>query len=254
MPPQNRILGRRILRVQETASTQDLLRDLVRNGSAEEGTLIVADRQTSGRGRLGRRWAEIPGRQIFASILLIPDVPLEKWPMLSLLAGVAVAEALEAYGLRGVGLKWPNDVWAGGGKICGILPEVTVGRDRAAVVLGIGLNVEGSKAEIPSEIRATATTVQIERPSPHPDPMAILNLILEKLEARYERFRKEGSAQILEAFRERWIHAGKIVQVDTGVEKVRGTAVSIDSDGALLLETDGKIVRRIPAGDVTPVS
>ncbi len=243
-------LGRPTFHVEETESTQDLLRGLLKNG-AHEGTLVLANRQTRGRGRLGHSWSTIPGLQILASVLLMPNVPPTRLPFLSLTAGLAVAEALEFLGVSGIGLKWPNDVLVGGRKICGILAEMIPQPGPAAVLLGFGLNVEGKAEDLPVELRETAVTVQMCAPSSPCDHVKILSLVLEALEARLDHLRRGDIESLRLDYEKRWVQSGRPVTVDTGGEKLQGIALSIDTDGALLVEADQGQVRRILAGNFT---
>ncbi|MFH1017412.1 MAG: biotin--[acetyl-CoA-carboxylase] ligase [Pseudomonadota bacterium] len=242
-------LGHPILHVEETESTQNLLRELFKNG-AREGTLVLADRQTRGRGRLGRSWSTIPGLQILASVLLVPNVPPAHLPFLSLAAGLAVAEALEFLGVPGTGLKWPNDVMVGGRKICGLLAEVVFQPGPAAVLLGMGLNVEGTAEELPVELRETAVTVQMCMPSPC-DHVRILSLVLEALEARLDHFQRGDTERLRLDYEKRWIQRGRTVNVDTGSDRITGTAEGIGADGSLLVRDSAGMERRISAGDVS---
>lgn len=123
-----------------------------------EGTTVVTDHQTQGRGRLGRIWEDTPGRSILLSVLLRPRPPMPLWPQLSLVAGEAVARALRAQTGIDASLRHPNDVVVAGRKLVGVLPEASPGR----VVLGIGVNVNQPADELPSDTAKPATSVRIE--------------------------------------------------------------------------------------------
>lgn len=146
-------LGRPYRFVEECASTQRLI------GDAEpEGTTVATDLQTHGRGRLGRRWEAPRGRGLLFSVLLHPTPPMALWPELSLVAGDAVAAALREEDAVAAELSHPNDVLIGGRKVAGILPEASAGR----VVLGVGVNVNQSADELPTETPKPATSLRIE--------------------------------------------------------------------------------------------
>jgi BirA family transcriptional regulator, biotin operon repressor / biotin---[acetyl-CoA-carboxylase] ligase len=145
-------LGRPYRFVSETASTQLLLGD-----ADPEGAVVAADHQTNGRGRLGRRWDDVPGRGLLFSVLLRPDVPMPLWPELSLVAGEAVAEALRALGVAAQ-VRHPNDVVVAGRKLVGVLPEATPGR----VVLGVGVNANQTSDELPARTAKPATSLRVE--------------------------------------------------------------------------------------------
>jgi len=165
-------LGRPYRFVERCPSTQRLLRE-----DDPEGATVVADEQTEGRGRLGRRWEAPPGRAILCSVLLRPDAPMALWPELSLVAGEAVAEALRGELGVDASLRYPNDVVLAGRKLVGVLPEARFGR----VVLGIGVNVNQSAEELPRETAKPATSLRIElgRETPR---AALLAAILAELD------------------------------------------------------------------------
>jgi BirA family transcriptional regulator, biotin operon repressor / biotin---[acetyl-CoA-carboxylase] ligase len=168
--------GKPYLFVEQAASTQRLL-----DPDAPEGAVAVADEQTEGRGRLGRRWEARPGTSILCSIALRPRVPQERLPELSLVAGEACADAIRAVTGLQPALKFPNDVLIGERKVAGILAEAREGR----VVLGIGINVNVSADELPAEIDTPATSLSLE--ADHPiDRVEMLVALLEALEQRYD--------------------------------------------------------------------
>jgi BirA family biotin operon repressor/biotin-[acetyl-CoA-carboxylase] ligase len=146
-------LGRPYRFVEECASTQRLLED-----TATEGTTVATNRQTHGRGRLGRRWEAPAGRALLFSVLLQPTPPMALWPELSLVTGDAVATALRMRAGVDAELCNPNDVLIGGRKVAGILPEASVGR----VVLGIGVNVNQAAKELPAETPKPSTSLRVE--------------------------------------------------------------------------------------------
>ena len=165
--------GRPYRFVDRCPSTQRLL------DGAREGAVVATDEQTEGRGRLGRAWQAPPGSSVLFSIVLDPDVPSERLPELSLVAGAAVAEALSAEAKVETTVKHPNDVLIGGRKVAGILAESAEGR----VVLGVGVNVMQSRDELPAD---TATSLALEGASV--DRAELLASILERLEDHYDRW------------------------------------------------------------------
>jgi BirA family biotin operon repressor/biotin-[acetyl-CoA-carboxylase] ligase len=168
--------GRPYRFVDRCASTQRLLDD------APEGAVAVADEQTEGRGRLGRTWTAPAGTSLLFSIVLVPAVSADRLPELSLVAGAAVAEAIaRETGLRAT-VKHPNDVLVGGRKVAGILAEAVEGR----VVLGVGVNVSQTKAQLPEAADPPATSLALEGASV--ERATLLATILERLEAHYDRW------------------------------------------------------------------
>ena len=161
--------------VESCESTQRLLGE-----DDPEGAAVAADHQTAGRGRLGRVWEDAPGRGILVSILLRPQVPMAAWPELSLVAGEAVAHALDALDV-GASLRHPNDVVVEGRKLAGLLAEASPGR----VVLGIGVNVNQEAGELPVETAKPATSVRLEL-GRSVERAPLLAAILHELEIGYD--------------------------------------------------------------------
>jgi BirA family biotin operon repressor/biotin-[acetyl-CoA-carboxylase] ligase len=172
--------GRPYRFVAECTSTQRLLED-----ADAEGTTVATDRQTHGRGRLGRRWEAPAGRALLFSVLLRPTPPMPLWPELSLVAGDAVATALRTQTGVDAGLSHPNDVLVGGRKIAGILPEASAGR----VVLGIGVNVNQSAAELPTETPKRPTSLHVEAGREWPRAPLLAAILLE-LERGYDAWQR----------------------------------------------------------------
>jgi BirA family transcriptional regulator, biotin operon repressor / biotin---[acetyl-CoA-carboxylase] ligase len=177
-------LGRPYRYVESCASTQRLVAE-----DDPEGATVATDHQTEGRGRLGRRWEDVAGASILMSVLLRPSAPMPLWPELSLIAGRAVAAALQAETGLAAALSHPNDVMVAGRKLVGVLPEATTGR----VVLGIGVNVNQTEAELPLDTPKPPTSIRIELGREVSRPQ-ILAAILRELERAYdpwaERYRR----------------------------------------------------------------
>jgi BirA family biotin operon repressor/biotin-[acetyl-CoA-carboxylase] ligase len=227
--------GRPFQFVSQCESTQDLL-----GPDDPEGALVVADEQTAGRGRQGRRWLAPAGTAILSSTLLRPP-PDRRKPELSLVAGVAVADAVEeALGLSAQ-IKWPNDVLVNRKKVSGILAEAR----GDAVVLGIGVNVNQRREELPPDARMPAASLftidSVERTR---EP--ILARILVRLEHHYDLWRDGGLDAIYVDLGSRDFLRGRRVSVDG----VSGTAARIDRDGRLVIDVGGE-ERAIESGEVT---
>jgi BirA family biotin operon repressor/biotin-[acetyl-CoA-carboxylase] ligase len=168
--------------IESCPSTQKLLGD-----ADSEGTTVVTDHQTLGRGRLGRSWEDVPGRSILMSVLLRPTVPMPLWPELSLVAGEAVATALRNAGVD-ASLRHPNDVVVAGRKLVGVLAEASAGgKPPGKVVLGIGVNVNQTEDELPRETVKPPTSVRIEL-GRELERAPLLASILLELERGYERW------------------------------------------------------------------
>ena len=250
-------LWRRLDLVASTGSTNADLAAAARDG-APGGTVLVADHQSSGRGRLGRTWTAPPGSGVAISVLLRPEVALERWTWLPLLAGVAVSDALRQTAGLPADVKWPNDVLIGDRKVCGVLAERVETPDGPAVVLGMGVNVHLGADELPVP---TATSVDLARAElgvagVPVSRTAVTSSVLRCLERdvrRWEEVAALGSAGadgIALAYRERCSTLGREVRVTLSDSTVlEGTARDVDAYGRLLLETtEGRHV--LGAGDV----
>jgi BirA family biotin operon repressor/biotin-[acetyl-CoA-carboxylase] ligase len=224
----------------EAESTNTIALGLAEHG-ADEGFVVAADRQTAGRGRRGRTWVSPAGAGIYASVVLRPS--LRAAPLLTIAAGVAIAEGIAtSSGLR-CDLKWPNDVYANGRKLAGILAEGTAGR----IVVGFGINVR--PASMPPDVAARATSIGGEL-GRDVDRGPVLVECLAALWQRYQDIEARREREVLDAWRAR---AGGTIGrpiVWHGPEgDEHGVMAGIDDAGALLLESSGQVVR-VLAGEV----
>ncbi len=223
------------------ASTQDEAVRLAHAG-APEGTLVVAGRQTRGRGRVGRTWFSPAGAGLYASLVLRPPVPPSEWPVLSVLAGVAVVEEIQRLGVTQARLKWPNDALIGGRKVAGILTEAFP--DAGFAVLGLGLNASFRGVEVPPDLAEVATDLET-----HLQPGTDLNeaaaRVLLAVIASYQRALPDLRIVPDRAGRLLWT-AGEVV-----VGGVRGRVAGLTPAGELwLVEEDGHAVA-VSVGEVT---
>lgn len=242
-----RLLGRELRYLGRVGSTQDEAFKLAQKG-APEGTVVLAEEQSGGRGRVGRSFFSPKGGLWFSFILRPPLQPQVCLPV-SLMAGVAVSEAVRAVtGLPAV-LKWPNDVLIGGKKVAGILAEIVAETDAVRfVVCGIGVNANISAGKFPAELRPIATSLRIES-GREVSLLELLCRILERLDFHYQEFLSRGPKAVLDAWRACPNVLGGRVRVTAVDEVVEGTAQDIDSDGALLVRTE-EGVKRVIVGDV----
>jgi BirA family biotin operon repressor/biotin-[acetyl-CoA-carboxylase] ligase len=206
-------------------------------GGAPHGTVVVADGQTRGRGRMGRRWLSPPGRNIYVSIVLRPVLPVAQVPRLSLVAGVALADAVEEAGVP-ASLKWPNDLYLGDRKAGGILAEMASGADRVRhVVIGVGINVNLGEDEIPGELRGVATSLRI-RAGREFERTGLLARFLDAFAGRYGDFVAGGFPAVRDGWSRRDFLAGRPVLLRSGGREDRGVAGGVDAEGALLFRRD----------------
>lgn len=229
-------------------STNDRARELAEEG-AEHGEVVVAEAQTEGRGRRGRGWVSPPRRNLYFSVVLRPDLPPARAPELTLVASVAICEALRQAGVH-AGIKWPNDLLASGRKIAGILTELAADPERVSwVVIGVGVNVNARGEDFPDDLRGEATSVLLERGQAAPRAL-LAAACFTALEGWLDRHAEEGFGPVRAAWRERSVTLGRrvVVKVEGGGE-VTGVAEDIDEAGALLVRGPSGL-ERILTGDV----
>lgn len=238
----------RILRFDSLPSTNtEAARQATRG--VPEGLCVVAREQTEGRGRQQRRWVSPPGAGLYFSIVLRPQVEMRDWPLITLMAASAVADALsDACGLT-VDIKWPNDIYAEGRKLCGILAETVETDVGRACILGIGVNL--NDMALPSDLRSTATSVEALTGSA-PDVEHILRALTRAIDERYRILHETGGdAQTISAWTARSsFAAGRRVRVSLETETLEGRTRGLEPDGALRVETDAGEIRIVRAGDV----
>jgi BirA family biotin operon repressor/biotin-[acetyl-CoA-carboxylase] ligase len=273
-----RVFGRKLAYLPSTHSTNDVAKDMAAQG-ALEGTVVLAEEQSAGRGRLGRRWLAPPGTCIMCSILFRPDLPPAQAQRLTMLCSLAAADAVAQVAGLQVSIKWPNDLvvrlqtpnsklqipdsksqvsnlhspvstlhspsWK---KLVGVLTETgLIGERLDFVVVGIGINVNVEPEVLPS-LAPDATSILAETGRPV-DRVALLVALLGGVEQRYGALQAGVSPH--REWAARLATLGQPVEVTTSEGVLRGVAESVDEDGVLLLRTPGGALRRLLAGDVT---
>lgn len=242
-----RLFGSQVHFFDSTDSTNARAFELARNG-APEGAVVIAETQTKGKGRIGRKWESPAGMNLYLSIILRPSVAPQGAQGLTFALAVAAAEAVASEGLKPA-VKWPNDILTGGRKTAGILLEMDSEPDRVHfVVAGIGVNLNIKQDMFPEYIRQTATSILEETGSPV-DRAAFTASLLASMERWYGVYLSEGFVPVLEAWKGYFSSAGKPVKVTFFDKTVTGVCAGVDDDGALLLERDGR-VERVISGDV----
>jgi BirA family biotin operon repressor/biotin-[acetyl-CoA-carboxylase] ligase len=241
-------IGRRIEYHEEVESTNTEALHLAQQG-AEEGTVVIAEAQSAGRGRLNRSWESPPSMNLYLSVVLRPDIPAASASLIPLMVGVAVADVISQYCPGKVRLKWPNDILIDGKKICGILTEMRTKADRVAfIIAGIGVNLNMQKLHFPRELRETATSLRIET-ALDIDRVDFAVRLFDILGNGYRVFLNGGAA----AIREKWLQyaelVGKRVEVVFKETVLRGTVRGLDENGALLLEGETGM-QQVLAGDL----
>jgi BirA family biotin operon repressor/biotin-[acetyl-CoA-carboxylase] ligase len=242
------VIGRQLVHLAETGSTNDVAKQMALQGAAD-GAVVVAEYQTSGRGRLGRRWEAPPGTNLLLSILLRLDLDPHRVQQVTMISALAVADAVQECAGLAVGLKWPNDIVLNGAKLAGILTELGLERDRLSyAVVGIGLNVNLEARELPAGLPFPATSLlqALVRPV---DRHALLLALLRALDVRYLALRRGRSPR--EEWAARLETLGRPVTVTQQATKWDGVAEAVDGDGALIVRLADGTKERVLAGDVT---
>lgn len=236
-------LGRRLHLFDTLESTQNKAHELVRKG-APEGTLVIADRQTEGRGRMGRRWHSPKGKGIWMSLVLKPEIPVQFVAQFTLLVAVSVYRAIRKVVPEvEPGIKWPNDLLIGGRKVCGILLESSATDETLNyVVAGVGISVNLAADDFPEELRPIATSLLIES-GRKVERAEMVAQWLRQLEELYKLFMDQGFAPIRTLWEAASATLGNCIRVQTPSGLVEGEAVGLDESGALLVKRpDGRTV------------
>lgn len=234
------LAGRAIFAYREVPSTMDVAHELAAAGEPD-GALIWAERQTQGRGRMSRKW-ESPAGGVYCSVVLRPSRPQAEHPQLSLVAGLAAAEAVERLSGLHPSIRWPNDLLLDGRKLAGILLEAR----QDWVVLGFGINVTTPLAQLPEGATSLAA-----HDACGAEPYRVTAAWYEVLQTWYQRWSRDGFAPIREALRPRLALLGQIVRIAVdGRGEMEGQALNVDEAGRLLVRLDSGLARAFDVGEV----
>jgi BirA family biotin operon repressor/biotin-[acetyl-CoA-carboxylase] ligase len=242
-------MGRHIHFEEVVPSTQKIAHSLAGDG-AEEGTIVVADQQTSGRGRLARAWFSPKQTGIWMSLILRPKIPINKTPQLTLLTAVALIQAIEEVTGLTPEIKWPNDILINGKKIVGILTELQAEADQVhSVIIGIGMNVNHALDQFPEELQSVATSIAIET-GKSSDRAEVIQAIMKNFEKLYTSYLMHGFKPVKLLWESYAISLNKNLIARTLHGSIRGRAVGIDDEGVLLLETAEGKIEKIYSADI----
>lgn len=237
---------KKLLVFDELGSTNMTAKELAQ-GNAEDGTIVIAKMQNQGRGRFDRDW-QSPKGGMYLSLVLRPIIPVEKTPLLSFVAALAVTTTIHSYGLSAT-IKWPNDVRVNGKKIAGILLESEVNRNIISfVIVGIGINLNIKVEHLSADIQSQSTSMEKEL-GHKVDYHEFLKTLLTQFDHYYNLLVDEQYEQIRDEWKNHADTLGKHVRVRTSTETLQGTAYDIDQAGFLLLQTDTGEKKRILSGD-----
>ena len=241
----SQIFGKKIFAYEVVESTNTTAKSLIQDST--DGTIVIADAQTAGRGRLKREWLSEPKKNLTFSVIIKPNIAPELFGVLSLYAGLSVAEAIESVTKLRPICKWPNDVLLNGKKFCGILSEaVFKGEMLAGVIVGIVINI--NQSTFPMELESIATTLLLITGKEF-NRFVILAGILERMEYNYTAIKTGDSTGIIEGWKKYSDMFGKEITINQDKHPVKGIAKRLDNDGGLILLTN-KGEEKFLAGDV----
>ena len=247
------VFGKEIISYKKIDSTNDIAYQLAENG-VKEGTVIMAEEQSKGKGRQGRAWASPSKGGIYMSCILRPKIAPNEIPRVTLLAAVAAARAIRTVTSLDVSIKWPNDIMLDGKKVCGILTEMKAEQDRAAfVILGIGINVNTPARQLPKGSASLRDELLRRGIRGKVSRVELTKNILERLEELYTLSERKGFASVIEAWKGLSAMLGARVKITLPNRTFEGLAHDIDPDGSLIVRLDSGVLEKLPSGDVMMV-
>ncbi len=231
-------------------STNTAAAELAAKGQ-REGTVVIADSQTEGRGRRGRTWVSPAGKNLYLSIIVRPGIPPRDSSILTFMSAVACAIAIRRLSSVPVSIKWPNDLMAEDKKMGGILTEIKADADSIDyAVIGIGINLNLDRSDMPDNILETATSVMIQTGLPQSRTAYALEII-KSMDHWYTVLLQSGKGAVLDAWKNLSSTIGRTVTAETGEVKLTGLAEGIDNEGLLILRLPDSSSVKINAGDIT---
>jgi BirA family transcriptional regulator, biotin operon repressor / biotin---[acetyl-CoA-carboxylase] ligase len=243
-----KVIGKEIYIYPEISSTNTRAIEMA-SDNAHEGTVVIAETQTSGKGRLGRKWIS-PKGNLYISVILRPDIPLYKAPLITLMGAVVVACAIRNVCHVHAVIKWPNDILLSGKKVSGLLTEMSAEQDRIRhIVLGIGVDVNMDLDVLPTDVRTITTSLMAET-SKKINRTDLLQAILKELDHWYQVLLHD-SVDVLKAWEKLNMTIGNRIAVSGAGEVLEGSAQGLDTEGRLIINLDDGTTRTVAAGDVT---
>lgn len=242
-------LGQQIHYEESVDSTQKIAHRLAYDG-APEGTVVLAEEQLSGRGRMDRKWYSPKYTGIWMSVILRPNILPTKAPQLTLLTAVAVVQAIEEVAALSPKIKWPNDILINGKKVTGILTELQAEADRVkTIIIGIGMNVNQKESDFPEYLHTTATSLSIEKGEYISRP-AIIRAVLSNIEKLYLLYLEKGFYPIKLLWESYAVSIGKTITARTLSGNITGRALGITDDGVLMIEDENGAVHHVFSADI----
>lgn len=239
----NNLIGKKIIRLKKTASTNDFCINLI-SKNEEEGTVVIADEQTSGRGRFKRQWHSLNKDGLYFSVLLKPDKNLNH-SFLALCSGLAVANSIKKLFKLNAKIKWPNDVLINSKKLCGILVE----KKKDWIIIGIGINVNNKYSSFPVELRNKATSIFIET-GQRANKQILFSKVLEDFKKIYFYYLNKKNGILIRKIISMSDTMGKNIKIKNGNYFYEGEAAGIDESGALILKLKNDKIIKIYSGEI----
>ena len=243
------VFGRRDIRIFESAGSTNIEAFKLATAGAPEGSIVIADTQESGKGRMGRAWSSPPGKNIYVSMILRPAIPPYLAPRLTIVAAVALSDTLIEAGVTEQRIKWPNDILSGDKKISGILTEMKGDTDAIEFIIpGIGININSTLNDYPPELHNTVTSLNMILNS-ITDRNEFLALLLSNFEKYYNLFLNGEFSGILSIWKERAEIISREIRVQQFNETFSGRVIDLNEDGNLIIDT-GTETRTVNSGDI----
>lgn len=241
-----KVIAKKIYCYKEIGSTNDAAYNLAMSGE-KEGSVVISEYQTKGRGRLGRKWVSPKGKGVYLSVILRPDISLREISTITLFSSLAVAKTIrEKAGLKAL-IKWPNDIFINGSKVCGILTEMNAELDKINfIIAGIGININTKKELLPEG----ASSLSAEKGEDVPR-VEFVKALLKNLDKYYKIFISGNIDDILKEYKALSAVLDKRVEINYHNKLISGHALDVDKEGALILRMDSGFNERILTGDVT---
>ncbi|MED4204191.1 biotin--[acetyl-CoA-carboxylase] ligase [Neobacillus mesonae] len=242
-------IGRNIHYEESVESTQKIAHKLASQG-VPEGTVVIADEQRSGKGRMNRNWHSPKYTGIWMSLILKPNIPLTKAPQLTLLTAVAVVQAMEEITGLTPGIKWPNDILIDGKKVTGILTELQAEADRIhSIIIGVGINVNQKLEDFPLELQDKASSLSIQK-GEQISRAELIRTIFKHFEKLYSLYLNQGFMPIKILWEGYAVSIGRILKARTLTEVIEGKALGITDEGVLKIEDQSGVIHHVYSADI----
>lgn len=243
-------IGRNLVHFDSIGSTNDLAKELAEKG-AQEGTVIIAEEQTKGRGRFRREWVSTKYKSIIMSIILRPDTKPSSIYKITQITAAAIGKSIESLDID-VGIKWPNDIIINWRKVCGILTEASGEVDKVNYVIpGIGINVNQESSDFPEEVLNKATSIRIEKDE-YICRKLLLCSFLDNFEKLYDEFKRDENAKSsIEYCKQKSILIGKKIKIERKKQMIVVKVLDVASDGSLIVEYENGVKDRLISGEVS---